>query len=112
VSFANIQAYKARNIHMDYSESSYIAIAMGSLLQIGIVGIPVLLIAKEDPRAFFTISCLTIFVMSAVILAVMFVPKMRNQRMKKVSPKTMSYASGSKRLFISDHKRSPYILHP
>jgi len=84
VIFANFQAYKARHISMDYSESSYISIVMGSLLQIGILGIPVLLIAKENPRAFFTIICLAISVLSAVILVCIFLPKMRNQHMKKL----------------------------
>ena len=39
---ANIQAYKGRNLSTEYSESKFVAFAMASILQISLVGIPLL----------------------------------------------------------------------
>jgi hypothetical protein len=44
----NIEAFKARNIHDELSESKYIGLATLSMLQIFIVGVPLLVIVYDD----------------------------------------------------------------
>ena len=51
VVLANIQAYRARNIKTEYSESRYIALIMLFLLQSWLTGIPVLALVHEMPEA-------------------------------------------------------------
>jgi hypothetical protein len=71
----NVQAYKARNIHDELSESKYIGIATLSMLQIFIVGVPLLVIVYHDPNAYFFVMCGIIFIICTTILFLIFVPK-------------------------------------
>lgn len=75
VVIANIQAYQARNIHTEFSESRYIAIATASMLQAFLIGIPVLALVRENPQATFIILSIIIFVTCAAILLLLFLPK-------------------------------------
>lgn len=42
-----IQAYKARHISMEFSESKYLAIAVGSWFEVVLVGIPLLALVNR-----------------------------------------------------------------
>ena len=53
---ANVEAYKARNISDEYSESKYIGVAMALTLQIFVIGIPILFLVGENPTAKFFVS--------------------------------------------------------
>eukprot|EP00957_Ditylum_brightwellii_P164991 12561996-Ditylum_brightwellii.AAC.1 len=74
---ANIQAYQARSIAVEYSESQYIAIINASILQAGIIGGPLLVIAGDDPTAFVLVAVGGIFVICMSILFLIFIPKMK-----------------------------------
>jgi len=74
--FANWSAYRARKINVEFSESRYIAWAMASMLQAALSGIPLLFVVKESPQAFYLVLVFNIFIMSTVILLLIFVPKM------------------------------------
>lgn len=74
---ANVQAYRARRISTEYGESRYIAMAMVSILQVVVVGIPVLFLVDENPTARYFIQCSTAFVICMSILLWMYVPKMK-----------------------------------
>ena len=50
---ANIQAYMARSINDELSESKFIGLSTLSMFQIFIVGVPLLVIVYQDPSAYF-----------------------------------------------------------
>jgi hypothetical protein len=73
----NVQAYKAQGINDELAESKYIGLATLSMLQITIVGIPLLVIVYNDPSAYFFVWCGIIFIVCTTILLLMFVPKIK-----------------------------------
>ena len=54
---ANFQAYQARSIHTDFSESRYIAIIMASILQTFVVTIPMTILTWDYPKAKYIYPC-------------------------------------------------------
>jgi hypothetical protein len=73
---ANIEAYKARHISTEYGESKYIAMSMGSIFQIVLVGLPSLFLVRRNPSATYFLRSGMVFVVSASILYLMFIPKL------------------------------------
>ncbi|CAB9504295.1 acid type B receptor subunit 2 [Seminavis robusta] len=73
--FANWVAYKARSINEEFAESKYIAVAMASMLQAFLSGVPILVVVQESPQAFYMVSVFMIFITCSVILLLIFVPK-------------------------------------
>ena len=76
VAVANIQAYQTRSLSDEYSESQCIALAMALILQLFVVGIPLAIIVRTDPSAFFFILVSIVFITSMSLLLLIFVPKM------------------------------------
>lgn len=74
---ANIQAYQARKIKTEYSESKYIAIIMASMLQAFALGVPCIFLLWQIPRAYFLVLVIVIFIISSVVLGLIFYPKMQ-----------------------------------
>jgi ABC-type sugar transport system substrate-binding protein len=72
---AKWQAYEARSIQSEFSESKYIDIALASLLQATLTGIPVLLVVRESPQAYYLTLTFTLFVICMTTLLLIFVPK-------------------------------------
>lgn len=72
---ANIEAYRARDVHTEYSESSYIGLILASLLQVAIIVTPVIFLVQEQPRARYTVVVFAVFVCCMSVLLFMFVPK-------------------------------------
>ncbi|GAX11783.1 hypothetical protein FisN_7Lh167 [Fistulifera solaris] len=72
---ANWQAYEARYIESEFSESKYIATSMASLLQAMLSGIPILFVVKESPQAFYLVIVFMIFTIASAVLLLIFVPK-------------------------------------
>jgi 7 transmembrane sweet-taste receptor of 3 GCPR len=75
VILANMEAYKAREISVDYGESKHIGIAMGSLLQTLLIGIPTLFLVISNPTASYFIRVSMIFIISMSTACLIFVPK-------------------------------------
>lgn len=73
---ANIQAYQARAIKTEYSESKYIAIIMASMLQAFALGVPCIFLLWKIPAAYFLILVIIIFIICSVVLGLIFYPKM------------------------------------
>jgi 7 transmembrane sweet-taste receptor of 3 GCPR len=76
LSYAMVVAWRAREISTEFSESEYIFKAMGAILLVCFVGIPVIIIASENPSAFFFVCSNIIFVASTSILLLIFCPKL------------------------------------
>ena len=76
VVLANIQAFRARGMSDEYSESRYIGFALGGMLQVFMVGVPVLFLVEESPPAFFLVASSTVFLVSISLLLLIAVPKL------------------------------------
>jgi competence protein ComGC len=72
---ANIQAYRARNVRTDFSESSYIAMANASFLQAICICLPIIFLTKENPMAYYIVVSVVLFILCGAILIFIFVPK-------------------------------------
>jgi len=97
--FAILEAYRARNISIQYAESQYIFSASVSILMICCFGIPILLLAEKGNAYFFVFSAV-IFCCSCAILLFIFVPKIQyvieEDRMlleSELGPVSMNFAS-------------------
>lgn len=77
---ASWQAYNARNIKSEFAEASYIAFAVFSLAQAFCTGIPVVAVVRDDPQAFYLVLTCILFVLSMVILLLIFLPKVFMER--------------------------------
>jgi len=73
--FALLQAYKARKLSTELQESSYIFIAMALIILVSFIGIPVIIIARENVSANYFVVVGLIFVICVSILLLIYVPK-------------------------------------
>jgi hypothetical protein len=80
VLFACWQAIRARNIKSEFSESNYIALAVGSMSQVFLTGIPIVAMVREAPEVFYLVLTFLIFLLSMVVMLLIFLPKMLMQR--------------------------------
>jgi len=74
--FACYEAYRARNISDDFSESKYIAAIIISWLQLSIVGLPVASLIRTNIVAMYLLITCLLFVSSMSLLLLIFVPKL------------------------------------
>jgi hypothetical protein len=92
------QAFLARNISSEFSESKYLGIAVFSWLQLGLVGVPVLLlIDSSNVSARYSLWVGIIFILCMSMLLVVFVPIMRvkfNANKRKSHSKQYSLYKG------------------
>lgn len=75
LAFTVWQAWKARKISTEFAESDYIARALSLILNTFFIGVPVLVIANDEPIAFFFVTTGIIFVVSGALLSLIFLPK-------------------------------------
>ena len=69
------QAYEARHITTDLSESKYIGLAVVAIFEATFIGVPVIYIVNEQPNAVLFLSSAIIFVSVLAILGFLFGPK-------------------------------------
>jgi len=74
------QAVQARNIQSEFAETKYIGLAVASLLQAFLTGIPVIVVVRDMPQAYYLVMSVMIFLLSMVLLWLIFLPKMMTQR--------------------------------
>lgn len=85
--FANWQAFEARTIQSEFSESKYIAIAIASMLQAAFIGVPTLFTVRKSPEAYYLILTFMLFVISMAVLMLIFIPKIViHQNFQRLSP--------------------------
>ena len=73
--YAVYEAYVARNVSTEFAESEYIAVLLATILLVSFLGIPVMIIAGDEPRARFFVSAAIIFIICMATLLLIFVPK-------------------------------------
>jgi len=77
IALANLESYKSRNISTEFSESHYIAFSMAAILQVSLIGIPLLaLVQTPIPKYFIEIFMVSTYCFS--ILLLIFVPKIKS----------------------------------
>ena len=103
---ANFQAYQARNISTEYSESKWIAFCMVSILQAMMIGTPILILASTNPTANFIVWSMLIFVICMSILGLLFVPKFISKR-KPPAPQA-TYSSHNNPTFTANPSYGGY----
>lgn len=89
---ANVQAYRARSINDELSESKYIGLTTLSMFQIFVVGVPLLAIVYENPPAYFFVCTAIIFIVSSSILCLIFIPKV----VSKMKPQSQRPSQSSR----------------
>ena len=94
---ASWQAYKARGVSQQFSESRWIFMMMIGILQISVIALPIMALVTPYPRASFFVRSALIFVLCMTILLLLFVPKIRHLRKEEESKKEReeSLAEGS-----------------
>jgi len=73
---AIIEAYQARSLSTEFSETQYILMALVSVLLVLFVGSSILFIARDNPDAIVLVGSAIIFVTCSCFLLLIFVPKM------------------------------------
>jgi len=69
------QLYRARKLSIEYSEGKYIAIAVGGMVQVFLIFLPIMVFADVSPVASFFVQSSVVFVVTMSLLLLIFVPK-------------------------------------
>lgn len=91
--FGNYQAYRARSISTEFSESRYVALAMASIFQVFFIGIPLMALVVMPSAQLFVRAGIVIVICLAVQLLV-FVPKIVHARNTNSHPSRTNTTSG------------------
>ncbi len=73
--FALYMCYQVRKIPSNYQESKWITASIISMFQVGIIGVPVLVIVQEDTNALYFVNVMILFLISSTVTLLMFGPK-------------------------------------
>ena len=81
------EAYKSRDVPIDFSDANSLALCMMSILETLLVGGPVLLVVQDDPTVVFLVGSALLSVCSLAILLLLYIPKYkgRNRRHRILS---------------------------
>ena len=74
------QAVEARDIQSEFAETKYIGLAVASLFQAFLTGIPVIVVVRDMPQAYYLMMSVMVFLLSMVLLWLIFLPKILMQR--------------------------------
>lgn len=69
---SSYMCYQARHISTRYSEAKYLRTTIFLTTQVYVIGIPVILITRDDPKARFFVSCIIIMFDVLVVIASLF----------------------------------------
>jgi hypothetical protein len=107
------QAYLAQNISSEYSESKYLGIAVYSLLQLCVVGVPVLLLIEaSNVSVRYSLWVGIIFVLCMSMMLVVFVPLLIQQWKKQEPCHVLSVVSLQNPIANSTSRETSEILRP
>jgi gamma-aminobutyric acid type B receptor len=80
IAIACYQAVQARNIESEFAEAKYIGLAVTSLFQAFVTGVPVVVVVRDMPKAYYLVLTLMIFLVCVAVLALIFIPKVLMER--------------------------------
>ena len=69
------QSWQARNIKSEFSEAKFIGLAVFSMCQALLTGLPIVAMASDLPTAFYIMMTTLVFTLCMVILLLIFLPK-------------------------------------
>lgn len=90
---ATYQSYIARNLPTALSESSYLALAMASLLESFLLGGPIYFMVMNKPTASLLVGSSLLCVITMTILLPIFIPKYLNRHMEGTAGRAGSLVS-------------------
>ena len=98
-------SYKTRNMPVEFAESKYIAASIFFLLQLLVLGVPILVIAWDNRNAYYTVLSLILFLMSFGTTLLIFVPKIVAHRYRagRLESLMMTMARSMRRLPSQQH---------
>lgn len=109
---ALVQAYEIRKITTDYGESLWISGALACAVQVWTIGLPLLKLLDDNPRAIFFVKAVVVFATTMSSLLLIFVPKMRYLRESWREPQGPDYFGLSKDSVTSqDHSHASDDTH-
>lgn len=78
----NIQAYKSTRMRIsdEFSGGRYMGFAVASMLQVFMIGLPVMFLVASDPKAFFFVQSSLVFAIAMPLQIFVFVPKILHTR--------------------------------
>jgi hypothetical protein len=80
IAIACFQAIKAKDIQAEFSEATYIGLCMFTLCQAYLSGIPIVVVVRNIPKAFYLVLTFLILLLCMTILLLLFLPKILLQR--------------------------------
>lgn len=101
ITIAVWQAFRARDIKAEFAETKYIGLALSSIFQGLLTGVPILVIVKDDPQSFYVVFTLLVFLLCMAVLLLIFVPKVIMRRRYAGMP-----ASEQRRVMAEGIRRS------
>jgi hypothetical protein len=75
VAIAAWQAYRTRAIDDEFSEAKYIGLAICTMLQAFLTGIPIIAVVNDMPQAYYIVLTMIIFILCLSWLLLIFLPK-------------------------------------
>jgi hypothetical protein len=89
------QSWKSRHLSTEFQEAQYIFRALIGILLVAFIGVPVLIIARDNTNSRVFVTSGIIFVMCSLILLLIFVPKIQYEKStKSVRPGITTHISG------------------
>ena len=114
------QAFVTRDIPSYFSESRSIGLSLASILQTFLTGVPVVVVVRDMPIAFYLVLTFVIFALSAALLIFIFGSKINTERKyadssereqrKMISASIRQHVAGSSELSSMHLNVSPQIL--
>jgi hypothetical protein len=80
IAIACFQAMKAKGIRAEFSEATCIGLCMFTLCQAYLSGIPIVVVVRDIPKAFYLVLTFLILLLCMTILLLLFLPKILLQR--------------------------------
>ena len=101
-----VQSYECRRITTEYSESSWVTIAIATTSQAWFIGLPLLLLIDTNPTLWFVLISSTVLCTTLPVLVLIFLPKLKySHEALKTTNYRMSFEEARKKLF-ADPERS------
>ena len=73
--YANVMAFQTRELTVAFNESKFVALAMASILQALLIGVPLLFLADSNTTARYVVRSVLIFVICMSVQVFIFLPK-------------------------------------
>lgn len=97
LAIACFQAFKARNIQTEFSEATYIGLAMFTLAQAFLSGIPIAVVVRDIPAVYYLVLTFLLFLLCMAVILFIFLPKISLQKKyKQLTPQEQNRTMASK----------------